>query len=83
MAHPIPFGEANNIIGRPNEMTPLECQSVEAFQDGKNCITRWQLTDDDLNELRRNGGKIYLWIIGQTMQPAIIQARSPFTEINK
>ncbi len=41
MAQPIPFREANGILGRPAGMTAEECKSVECFRDGEHCITRW------------------------------------------
>jgi len=78
MANPIPFREANGILGRPVSMTAEECQSVECFRDGEVCITRWQLSDAEIGELKRNGGKVYLSIIGATMPPAKVEALSPF-----
>jgi hypothetical protein len=76
MAHPIGFGEANSILaaspGVPN------CTSLEVFRDGKYCVSRWQLTDQEIAELKRNGGKVYVLILGATQPPVAIAVETPF-----
>lgn len=79
MGIPIPFKEANHILQRPVTLTAEECKSVECFIDKNECITRWQLTDEELAELKRNGGKVYLRVIG-IMSPSLVQVESPFKE---
>lgn len=78
MAHPIGFREANGIIQRPTNLSAVECSSLELFRDGKYCISRWQLTDEELEELKRNGGKIYLEVMGVTQPPVLISVLTPF-----
>lgn len=81
MAHPIPFKEANKILHRPSGMSAEECASIECYQDSTYTITRWQLTDDDIDLLGKNKGKIYLLIVGN-MQPSKLSVSSPFVEEN-
>lgn len=80
MAHPIGFGEANCILQRPEGMTAEECVSLEVFRDGKYCVSRWQLNDDDMEELKRNGGKIYLMVVGATQPPVAVAVKTPFEQ---
>ena len=80
MAHPIGFAEASGILERPPSMSAEECISLEVFRDGKYVVSRWQLTDEDLEELKRNGGKVYLMILGVTMPPACVGVKSPFAK---
>ncbi|MCZ7645269.1 MAG: hypothetical protein M5U26_08295 [Planctomycetota bacterium] len=75
MAHPIGFPLANCILQRPPGMTAEECGSLEVYRDGRQCISRWQLTDAELEELKRNGGKLYVWILIDPQPPV---ALSPF-----
>lgn len=78
MAHPIPFRQANQILRRPDGMTSEECASLEVFNDGKLIASRWQLDDDEIEELKRNGGKLYLIIWGQMHPPIAPVVKSPF-----
>ena len=78
MAHPIGFREANNILERPTGMTKDECSSLEVYRDGQYCISRWQLTDQELEELKKNGGKMYVLIVGSTQPPVCITPITPF-----
>jgi hypothetical protein len=80
MAHPIGFKEATDILQRPAGMSADECKSLEVFRDGKYCISRWQFTDEELDELKRNGGKVYLLVMGKAQPPAFVGAMSPFQE---
>lgn len=78
MANSIGFREANDILGRPAGSTAEECSSLELYRDGKYCISRWQLSDAELEELKKNGGKIFLMIWGSNQPPVALVAVSPF-----
>lgn len=79
LAHPIPFAEANKVLGRPPGLTAEECTSLEVFTDGSYCVSRWQLSDDDMKQLYSNGGKLYVLVYSGASQPPIrVQAHSPF-----
>ncbi len=79
--HPIGFAEANKLLGKPPSMTSEECSGLEVFTDGKWCVSRWQLSDLDLAEINRNGGKIYISIVsGGTQPPIRPQVFSPFAD---
>lgn len=78
MAHSIGFAQANKILQRPPTMTPEQCSSVEVYLDSENCVTRWQLTDEELADLKGNGGKLYLRFFMPGMPPVIVGTKSPF-----
>lgn len=83
MAHSIPFAQANNILGAPKGMTQEECNSLELYRDGRYCISKWQFTDEEIEELKRNGGKMYLWVLGSNMQPVIVSALDPWRTLDE
>jgi len=79
MSHPIPFKQANQVLDRPEGTTREECGSLEVFRDGKQCISRWQFSDSEIEELKRNGGKVYLWVMmGATQPPVYVSPDNPF-----
>jgi hypothetical protein len=78
--HPIGFAQANHILGRPVGTTEKECASLEVYRDGTYVISRWQFTDEELVELKRNGGKMYLMVQGVTMPPVCPCVMTPFAE---
>lgn len=78
MAHQIGFREANDIVKPPEGMSPAECMSLEVFRNEKYCISRWQFTNEELEELKKNGGKAYLVFLSQTQPPVRIDVMTPF-----
>lgn len=80
MAHPIPFKEANCILSRPANTTAEEVKSLECFRDGTVCVSRWQFTDEELAELVRNNGKVYVSVMGVTQPPILLIVETPFVE---
>lgn len=78
MAHPIPFAEANLIVERPENMTADECKGVEAFHQPGLFIIRWQFTDAEIEELKKNGGKVYLHFHSDRLAPHYISPDYPF-----
>lgn len=66
------------ILGRPQSMTAQECKSLEVFIGEGRCVSRWQLSDEDLEALNRNGGKIYIMIWGEGQPPIAPLVETPF-----
>jgi len=80
MSHPIGFPQANGILERPKGTTKEECSSLEVYRDGMRCISRWQLTDEEIEELKKNGGKLYLWVwMGDTQPPVYVSPQNPWS----
>lgn len=75
--NPIRFTEANIVMTRPATMTAEECRDVHAFQDGKQVITAWRPTPEELVKINL-GEPVWLCLMGPTMQPALVTADSPF-----
>ncbi len=78
MSHPIGFAQANTMLMRPLGMTAEQCASLEVFRGEGQCISRWQFTDAELDELKRNGGKCYVQLWGDTQPPVYISPITPF-----
>ena len=78
MAHPIGFSQANQILGRPPSMTAAECSSLEVYRDEKMTISKWQLSDEELEELKRNGGKLFVSVLGTLHPPILPSPLDPF-----
>ena len=78
MAHPIGFAQANTILQPPEGTPPGEVKTLEVFRNGSVCISRWQLSDAEIAELKANGGKIYLVVMGTTQPPVSLGVITPF-----
>lgn len=67
---PIEFKEQTKVLNKPESMTDEECSSLPVFNDGKQCISCWQLTfRERLKALL--GGKIWLGILSGASQPPV------------
>ena len=77
MAHGIEFAGVNAHPGAPKGMKPEDCGAlpvrVAIHKQLQNpcCISCFQLTPEELEEVNKNGGKIYLSIIGWQVPVAI------------
>jgi hypothetical protein len=49
---PIEFIEQNKTLGKPESMTDEECGSLPVFSDGNQCISCWQLTDEEIEKIK-------------------------------
>lgn len=74
----IEFPQQNKILLKPDDMTDEECFSLPIFSDGKNCISLWELNEQEIQELVRTK-RIWLWMVsGHTQPPVLLQVESPF-----
>lgn len=74
---PVEFDEQTIILGKPEVMTDEECAPLPVFRDGKQVISCWELTKEDLEEVARTG-KVYLCVTGGSHPPLHLQTESPF-----
>lgn len=75
---PTDFNESNTVLNKPDGMTDEECGALPVFRDGKQCISCWELSDDDLININQNR-KVYLGILsGATQPPVYLTTESPF-----
>ena len=80
MADPIPFDEINLTLTAP-EGQEEDVDTMPAYTDGTHCISCWQLSPEDLERLKENGGKVWLWVwSGKTQPPVCVDTVSPFEE---
>jgi hypothetical protein len=82
MAEPASFDQSNAYLGRPADMTDAECAplSIARVKDAGGrpvVISCWKLTKEELDEVNRTG-RVWLGVVGFTMQPAWILGTSPF-----
>ena len=71
MADPVGFEGANGIMMRPPDMTHEECRDLTVWRDGKQIISCWRLTEDELKTVRQTG-VVWLSIRGNTMPPVCV-----------
>ena len=66
----IEFSEQNAILGRPKNMTDEECGSLPVYTDGKQCISKWELNEEDKKHINEKG---YIWlrVLSGHTQPAV------------
>lgn len=80
---PIKFQEANLILTKPKEMTSEECSSLTVFSNGKECISCWSLSDEELVQIYETK-QIWLRVMsGKTQPPVLLQSESPFIPSEK
>lgn len=76
---PTSFDESNGYLDRPPDMTDDECGPLSVFRDSQYVISCWKLTVEELETLTRTG-RVWLWIVGQSMPPVSLTVDSPFTK---
>jgi len=71
---PVEFKQANKNLLKPENMTDEECESLPVFNDGKVCISLWQMTwKERISALLF--GKIWLFVnSGHTQPPVALMA---------
>jgi hypothetical protein len=76
---PTSFDESNRVLSRPPSMSEDECEPLSVFINPNPAlvISCWKLTKEELEEINRTG-RVWLWIYGPTMQPALLTVKSPF-----
>ena len=80
MAQPVHFPEANLILQKPADMTDEECQPLPVFTDGAVCISRWALSPEEIEEVKRTG-HVYAWVwSGQSQPPICVATEQPFAD---
>ncbi|RPD50049.1 hypothetical protein DNI29_04430 [Hymenobacter sediminis] len=78
MATPIEFPEQNWLLAKPADMTDEQCCSLPCFVDQTQVVSCWKLTEEELEEINRNGGKIYMGVYGASTPPIWLQPQNPF-----
>jgi len=77
---PIEFKEQNKILGKPDSMTDEECGSLPVFSDRNQCISCWELTDEEIEKIKETK---CVWIgvmSGHTQPPIFLAVDTPFIE---
>lgn len=74
---PRPFPESNMTLMPPDGMA--DCDLLSVFADGEQCVSCWQMSADELEEVNRNGGRVWVRVYsGHTAPPIALCIHSPF-----
>jgi hypothetical protein len=78
------FEESNVVLGRPQSMTDEQCGPLSVWRgvcaDGvPRVISCFKLTKDELEQINRTG-RVWLFVIGETMPPVALQTAHPWKE---
>lgn len=77
---PANFNESNCVLDRPGDMSADQCDPLcvwrGAVGDTPVVISCWKMTPDELAEITRTG-RVWLMLVGHTMQPASVLSRNP------
>lgn len=78
---PTKFKEVNAVLMRPTDMSAEECSSLSVYQDGDQCISRWELSWGERFTLFFRG-VIWMGIRSGVTQPAawLSIEKTPFEE---
>lgn len=81
---PINFPEQTDVLGKPQDMTDEECTPLPVFRNGQQCVSCWQLSDEEIIQLIQNDGKLYLSVLsGWTQPPVWLAVENPFLPLNE
>jgi hypothetical protein len=80
---PASFDESTGCLSRPPGMTADQCDPLAVAHvliDGTTpaVVSCWKVTADELQELVRTG-RVWLFVVGQTMPPVMLSATKPFS----
>jgi len=70
----IKFPEQTKVLGKPENMTDEECSSLPVFCDGEQCISKWELNEEDKKHIAEKG---FIWLriwSGNTQSPVCLEA---------
>ncbi|MDH3232222.1 MAG: DUF2203 domain-containing protein [Alphaproteobacteria bacterium] len=62
----------------PDSMTPDQCVDLPVFRDGRQIISCWRLTEDELAQIAETGC-VWLSVLGIGTPPVCIMGHSPVT----
>lgn len=76
------FEESNRVLNRPRGMTAEQCDPLSVWagecSDGvPRVISCFKLTKEELEEINQTG-RVWLFVVGQTMPPVALQTAHPF-----
>ena len=70
MAQPVDFHGANTTLGAPSG-NEHNVSARRVFRNGMCCVSCWELSPTELEELVANGGKLYLTVFSGHTQPPV------------
>ncbi|MDP3452063.1 MAG: hypothetical protein Q8R90_03820 [Bacteroidales bacterium] len=71
---PVKFKEQNQQLGPPPGISEEECSPLPVYTDGKQCISCWELTPEEIAKVSKTG-RIWLSVLsGQTQPPVWLSA---------
>ena len=77
---PVEFDEMTIVLSKPEGMTDDECMPLPVFRDGKQVVSCWELSKEDL-ELINQTGRIYLGVVsGKSQPPVFLTVETPFVK---
>ena len=53
------------------------CVALSVYADEEQLISMWQPDDDDIQRLR-DGGAIWIYVVGQSHPPVMVTTQHPF-----
>jgi len=76
----VEFDEQNFILSKPKSMSDEDCAPLPIFRDGKTVVSCWELSYEDMQEIKKTG-RIYLGVLsGSTQPPVWLSVENPFLD---
>mgnify|MGYP001095557830 CR=1 FL=1 len=67
---PVKFKHHNQLLGPPPGMNENECMTLPVFTDGKQCLSCWELSDEEIKEIIETK-RIWLAVMSGNSQPPV------------
>ena len=76
---PIEFPEVNLALVAPKGDED-SVREMPAYTDGEFCISCWQMSPEEIEQLKKNDGKLWLWVwsLPTSQPPVLIDVANPF-----
>lgn len=87
MAVPASFDESNLVLDKPANMNDEQCEALSVhYRKGTSdsfpqITSLWKLTKDELEEVNRNNGRVWVTVLGASMPPIVVSGISPFRKM--
>lgn len=75
---PVDFDGANTTLGAPTG-NEHNVEPMRVFRNGMVCVSCWELSREELEELLENGGRLYLSVFSGSTQPPVMLANESDT----
>ena len=73
---PVEFPGMNLVLGPPEDITDEECDELPVATDGEQCVSCWEMTEEEKAQVLITG-RIWLGVYSGRTQPPVVLSTAP------